>query len=200
MKISVVSGKRPEFIKILLEGEEWLDGHIGILGRRPQISGLNQEECEEKLRELEYKGAKRFVIRRLAKRSHYSGELREALAKRFVSTLSINRILYEFEEMGYINDQEWCQAMVRMLQSQKNGPRSIALKLRMKGVCEELAEAAIAKVCDLGIQRENIQRLLASRYRSRDLTNPKEKQKVVAALVRKGYSFEEIFSELRKGR
>ncbi|MBA2726860.1 MAG: regulatory protein RecX [Parachlamydiaceae bacterium] len=198
MKVSITTGKRPELINLFLDGEEWKGGHLSILGRRPQIEGNDQLECEEKLKALEYKGARNFIIRRLAKRNYFSGELKTALSKRLVSTSTITKVVNEFVEMGYLNDREWVESTVRCLQRQKYGAKAIGMKLRAKGVPEGLANEAISSQCDKVSQRENIQRLLATRYRSRKLTDPKEKQKVVAALARKGYSFEEIFDELRK--
>ena len=198
MNISIIPGKKPELVQILLDGEEWKIAHLSIFGRRPQLSGNDESELLLKFLALEYKGARNFVVRKLAKCNYFSGELIAALSKRLVSPQTSAQVISEFVQMGYLNDKEWVESRVRCLQRQKFGSKAIMMKLRTKGVSTELAEAAISTQCHADSQRENIQRLLASRYRSRDLSNPKEKQKVVAALARKGYSFEEIFEELHK--
>lgn len=196
MKISIRQSGKPLLIELLCEEEEWKVVHLSIFGKRPSIKGEDLQACEDKFNELEYKGAKKFVFRRLAKRNYHSAEVKAFLAERRVAYETIAKILIEFQQSGYINDADWCDSFVKSLQRQKYGPKSIAMKLRGRGISEEEAEAAIAANCDTHSQKMNIQRLLATRYRSRKLDEPKEKQKIVAALVRKGYHFKEIFESL----
>lgn len=193
-----VNERRPEHLTLLIDGEPWHVVHPSIIGYKPKFSGENLQECQEKFDLLEYKGAKRFVLKRLSLKSYYSGELITALKERLVSSSTIDAVIADFTRLGYINDQEWVVSAVRRLQCQKCGPKAIAMKLYAKGVAKEAVRTAIDACCDDASQQMNIHRLLASRYRSRDLSVPKEKQKVAAALMRKGYALNQIFEVMRQ--
>lgn len=197
MKISCcASTEQPQRISLLIDGEPWRDVHPAIFGSKPKLLGADLKECKEKFDELEYKGAKRFMLKRLSLKSYYSGELESALSERLVSPSTTAKVIDEFTQLGYLNDCEWIKSTILRLQRQKCGPRAIAMKLYAKGIDKETARAAIESYCDDAAQQENIHRLLASRYRSRNLADPKEKQKVVAALMRKGYALNQIFEAL----
>jgi regulatory protein len=194
---SILCDSRKHLFQLFLDEDEWHKVHVSIFGRRPSISGETIVECEEVFTKLEYQGAKRFVLKRLSLRSYHSLELSAALSERLVSKETIERVLEEYSSMGYLNDQEWVASTVQRLQLQKCGPRAIEMKLRAKGLPKESIQNAIASICKSSSQQENINRLLTSRYRSRDMANPKEKQKVIAGLMRKGYAYDQINAALR---
>jgi regulatory protein len=184
--------QRP-FFEILLEGELLRRAHPSILkpAEIPQEC-LSSEELEEQLRALEVRGAKRYVLRRLAKQPLASTELAQLLAKRCVSSTTIEKVLTECQNAGYLDDEIWLQGYVKGCLSRKLGPRAIAEKLRVKGIPVPRIKAILEVEATLPKQSEGIRRLLTTRYRSRDLTQYKERQKVIAALLRKGYALDLI--------
>lgn len=140
--------------------------------------------------ELEYKKAKRYAYRRLAAQNVCSNDLIRLLSKKLFSKNIIDKIVKELQDLGYINDQAWLESFVRVQQDRKVGPKVMAQKLKLKGFSRD----QIADVLHNQSQNEApmIQALIQKKYASKNLKEYKEKNKVIAALVRKGFSLDEI--------
>ncbi|MGA8165349.1 MAG: RecX family transcriptional regulator, partial [Waddliaceae bacterium] len=72
------------------------------------------------------------------------------------------------------------------------GPQKIARKLKERKIQEKDIHQALEKWERPQLQKERILALLASRYRTCDLNNPKDKQKVIASLFRRGFDLDQI--------
>lgn len=179
---------------ILMDEEPWRDFHCAVFGYYTfEILSIEQFEI------LEKKKVKAFVYRKLAQKNHCSHELQKKLKECLVPKSIADAMIEECENLGYINDEDWLKSFIRGAKTKKVGPAFIMQKLMMKGFDKETAAAAL-KEEDLPRDRiERIKKLLQTRYRSRDLTDYKEKQKVIASLARKGFSFEDIKNALSLG-
>jgi regulatory protein len=188
-------------LTITWEGEPWRNVHTAIFGRKPifpQCSTL--DEFEQEFTKIEYKLAKAYAFRRLAAMSMLSTSLAKSLRTRFVSQDVTDRIINELVALGYLNDQEWTNRFVRVQTQKKMGFRGIAAKLASKGISAELFEEYTCDVSCEKDQRALIQELLANKYRSRNVSDFRERQKVVAALVRRGFEANEVLDVLRNFR
>ena len=139
-----------------------------------------------------YEQVKKYVYNKLARRSYPSSELRHLLCEQAAANDLIERVIDECQSHGYINDEEWTERFIASQARRGKGPHVIKQKLRAKGV--EVKTEGIASD-----QTAQIQELLTTKYRTRDLQNPKERQKVAASLVRRGFDFEAIRSALDNG-
>jgi regulatory protein len=189
--------------QLFLDDDLWETVHVSIFGNRPNFGEVQSvEELNEKFTSLEFKGAKNFVLRRLTQKNYHSAELEKALKVRLVSPGVISQILEDFIRLGYLNDEAWLSSFVRSLRLQKFGFNSILLKLRRKGISDDVAHQVIQEIkeneLEEGNEQASIQKLLETRYKNRDLSIRKERDKVIAALVRKGYQFDDIFCVLRE--
>ncbi|MBA3602869.1 MAG: RecX family transcriptional regulator [Parachlamydiaceae bacterium] len=191
---------------LIIDEEVWQTVHLSIFGRSPSFPNTTEEELNSRFELLEYKGAKAFVLRRLSQKNYHSQELLGALAKRSVSKVTAVRIISEFTAQGYLNDSGWLSSFVRTLRSQRFGFKSILLKLMHRGITKEEASETIEIFRESESEEDNskssIEKLLDSRYRSRDLSDRKERDKVIAGLMRKGHDLKDIFEvlKLRKSR
>jgi regulatory protein len=144
----------------------------------------------------EFEEAKRYAYKRLAMRSYHSIELRKVLTEKQFNKESIEQVISELTRLGYLNDKDWIEAYINSLITRNFGPRQIYLKLKAKGIPEDESESFLEKIACTNSQSAHIQTLLKTRYRHRDLSNFKERQKVIASLVRKGFELSEIYSYL----
>jgi regulatory protein len=188
-----------ELRTILIDGEPWKEIHTTIFGKRSKLpkSIDSMEEWHAQFEALEYRQAKNYALWRLSMQSYYSRHLAKLMRERLVSFPIIERVLKECLSSGYLNDEAWLDSFMRV-QTRRYSLRAIAVKLQTKGVPPDVAEELLEKWRNPEGEREVIRRLLQTRYRSRDLADYKEKQKVMAALARKGYGFELIQSVLRE--
>lgn len=183
-------------LTLLIDGEPLHQLHTTIFGKRPKPPKATSETWDGAFALWELQRAKVYALGRLAKKNQPSVELSRALRERLISETTITKIIDECQRLGYINDADWIESFVRVQLSRKKGPDAILNKLRAKGIPLDAAKAALEAFSTPESLRENIQTLLSTKYRSRDLTDYKEKQKVIASLIRKGFAFDDILSSL----
>jgi len=172
-----------EILIVSVDEEPYKEIHTSIFGFNPKFSSL------EELAEHEYQGAKRYALKRLAMQGTLSSKLRDLLEERLVSTEVIDKVIEDCQQSGYLNDADWVDAFVRCQKRKRIGPQMIRMKLREKGVKTHV---------ELDInERTQIKALLESKYKNRDLKDYKERQKVIASLMRKGYTLSSILEELK---
>jgi regulatory protein len=159
------------------------------------FQACTRDELEEELATIEYKGVKRYVLRRLAAKSYYSEELKRLLLRKGASLSIIESVIAECHASGFLNDTEWIEAYIRRLQREKKGGSFITMKLQQMGVSK--AEIAPFQSFLRDDEAGGIARLLATRYRTRNLQDAKERQKVIAALLRKGFAMPNIIKHIK---
>lgn len=187
-------------LTIVIDGDEWGEIHTSIFGQRPslpdEISSL--AEWSQVFQSLEYKHARHYALKRLGERAFYSAELAKSLRERLVSPPVIDQVIQHCQELGCLNDEEWIDAFVRGQLRRRSSVRAIAWKLQGKGVPPTQAKKAAEGKISPSNEKESIQRLLQTRYRSRDLQNRHEREKVFASLMRKGFNLD-VIREVMKG-
>jgi regulatory protein len=131
-------------------------------------------------------------MKKLSQRSYSSFELNGQLKERLVSQATIDRVIEECVHLGYIDDKAWLEQFVQMQLLRKSGPKMIEAKLYQKGVPKAFYKPVLASHATHEDQKEAIERLIQTRFRSKDLSDFKDRQKVFGALVRKGFDFEVV--------
>ncbi len=123
-----------------------------------------------------------------------SSDLKAALLRKQVSPEDIEKIITELTQAGYLNDQVWIESFIRVQIQKKNGPSVITKKLMQKGIPAEMAKKAVNKQTKPKDLSQSVQRLMETKYKNKNLKDFKERQKVVASLIRKGFSLDTIKS------
>lgn len=187
-------------LTVLVDEDPWRDIHTQIFGKKPVLHMCCKtlSELETQFPSLEYKGALAYSMKRLSLKSQPSSELTQCLQERLVSESTIERIISEVTQLGYINDQDWLESFVRRQIARNLGPQAIAMKLRAKGISREQSEEILNQLSSSSATQEGISRLLETKYRTKDLRDYKTKEKVIAALIRKGFAFQDIIQVMSK--
>lgn len=184
--------------EIIIEGESWREVHRTIFGRKPIFPPLSSENDYLTIfDEFEYKRVKGYVLWRLSTQSYHSEQLAKMLRERLVQSKTIERVLREFQEAGFLDDQAWLKSFVRLHQK-RYGLRLILAKLQAKGLSANTLRQLTIEGQNPEEEVQAIRHLILTRYRKKNLNDYKEKQKVVAALMRKGYAFDQIQAALRE--
>ncbi len=183
---------KKDIFTIFVEEEPWAQFHKRIFGKKPNFSAKNLPELCEEFVEKEWTLARNFALKSLAKKSYHSQELKRLLEESLVNEAIIDEVILECRQMGYLDDEDLIKRVVQRNKSRRDGPRKILWKIRRKGIEDDQIEKKVEDTYPVEEQINQIKKLLETRYRSRDLTSPVEKQKVAAALARKGFSFEII--------
>jgi len=95
-------------------------------------------------------------------------------------------------DLGAVNDGEYASALVRHYSARGYGPLRIREELRRRGVPRELWDNALEGRSD---SVETLDALIQKKCKG-NLGDPKERKRVVDALLRRGFSWSEVSSAL----
>lgn len=159
-----------------------------LLRERPYRSGVPFDDAafEALLRERSYPFALERAVSLLAVRARTERELRDALHQCAYSEAVINRVIARMNEAGYIDDADFASQWAASRTGKGLGTRRIVMELRQKGVDAEQIEQALGQI-DEKERMESALRAAQKAARGRELSSPADRQKVFAALMRRGY-------------
>ncbi len=151
----------------------------------------NHDDLLLKIRVLQYPHALNHAVAMLAKRPCSKSEIRTRLIqKRFSEDVS-DLVVYKLEKENLLNDKDFCEQWIQSRLSRRYGPARIRMELKMKGIEENYITDGLSSLdTDEALHNACI---LAYKYWRR--TKPDEdirktRQKIITALVRKGYSWD----------
>lgn len=178
--------------EILVDGEKWREVHRSVFGRAPSLPPVSEEnELQSVFDAYEYRRVKGYVLWRLSTQTYHSEQLAKLLRDRLVQSHAIEQVIREYRAMGALDDEAWLQSFMRLHQ-QRYSFRDLLNKLRSKGFSAETISRLSEEWKNPDEEFEALHHLMKSRYRSKDLTDYKTRQKVIASLARKGYTFDQI--------
>ena len=121
-------------------------------------------------------------------RAHSRKELADKLKQKTgCGDAELNEVLDRLEELGFLNDRSYAAAVVRSCARKGYGAQRALTELSRRGIPKELREEALAEMPeDVGA----LERLI--RTKLKDPSDRDEVRKVTAAMVRRGFSWDEI--------
>ncbi len=163
----------------------------------PFCGEINDNQANELLQILE-KQARQQLLKYLAEREHSSLQCREYLKRKSYSDELINRLINEFLEAKYIDDERYAQLLINSLIERGKSKRAIIQKLKENRLPASLWEDILAESYDPGQNQVNLrEQVLKLRLRYAELPESKQKDKIFASLMRKGYDLENIYDAWR---
>lgn len=191
MKISwEFSSEKLKVISIYVDEEPWKDVHRLIFKKIADFPKLfdNLEELNNYFYNLETKYALDFILKKLSRKSYHSKEIEKCLFEVLISRKSVDAVINKCIGYGFLNDETWIKNFINKELLSKHGRLLIVNKLRNKGVSEEKIEEFFESRESDEIQKEQILRLIQTKYKKRNLQDFKEKEKTIGALARRGYA------------
>lgn len=126
-------------------------------------------------------------------RDHSERELRNKLSRKYDEN-SVNTAMEKLLDLGLVNDRRYAELLVRELYERKKyGRNRVKNELYRRGIDSEIINEVIEEY-ENESEQDNIQTIvdiIRKKYYNK-LIDEKSRQKVVAALVRLGYSFSDI--------
>lgn len=165
----------------------WLDNFIA------DGTEISEGEWQELVSGINYKKALNKCASLLSRREHSVKELKLKLLKT-VDEVSAQRAIDRYIEAGYLDDEHFCQSLVDYLFNTKHySSNHIRQECFKRGVSAEIVNNIMS---DLDLDNlSTIVELLQTKYSAR-LEQENGKEKVIAALMRKGFSYSDIKSAL----
>ena len=152
---------------------------------------IDEKEFEKRVLLNQYRSALDKAVGMLALRARSRGEIEQGLRRNGFADETIKMVIYKLESNQLLNDQEFACQWANYRMRQKYGPRRIAQELKMKGITGEDAEKALSEMEEEDYLEDAIviARKASLRLKPTDDLR-KARQKISAAVVRRGYDWE----------
>ena len=158
-----------------------------MLKERPYRGGtpFDREAFDSFLRERSYPFAMEKAVALLAMRSRTQQEIADALRKNAYPERTIARVMARLDEAGYINDTDFAEQWAA-----SRTTKGIRMELRQKGVDSEAIDEALSAI-DHDDMLSGALKAARKAASGKNLADPKDRQKIFAALARRGYGYAE---------
>ena len=190
MKITAVEPRRKQMCALFIDGEYVmnLDAQTLIENRFDVGREIDDDELKEIIEKSSERRAKEKALWLISYRSHSKKELFDKL-KRSFDEESAQKAVDRMEELGLINDEEFAKLYARKLvNGKKMSVKAAEFQLYRKGIDKITAEQVLGEL-EYDPQTQIIE-FITKKYKN--IQDEKIKRRAVAALQRKGYSWEEI--------
>lgn len=136
-----------------------------------------------------------FLI--LGRRAHTKKELTDKLLKKEYSPECVEEAVSYMEQEGYIDDRDYAERYLNdAVELKKHGMARIKQDLLRKGIPREIVEEVIENTeKDNG---ETIKRILETRLPKTDLSDRKQRDRLIGYMLRRGFRYGEVYSALRE--
>lgn len=155
---------------------------------------ISEEKIEKLIKEDDFVKVHNRVLKFLSFRPRSEKELQDWFKKKNVGEETQKLVYQKLKHLGYLNDEEFAKWWIEQRTTfRPSGARLIALELHQKGVSKDL----IVKLLDGDITKdtelEMAKRVVEKKLKTLGHLPPGEiKQKLTAALARRGFSWETI--------
>lgn len=186
--------KRRSSIVVMESGERFWLTWTQLQEHEPFAVGMevDTEALREWLLPRQYPMALNDAVALLAQRARASGEIRQKLRRKLYMEDTIEMVLYKLEKERLMDDESFARDWAASRARSQIGRSRIMRELRMKGIPQEMAENALE---ELDEQEEDgaaaaLAGKLLRRYSS-EADERKAMQKLLAAMARRGYGYDE---------
>ena len=163
----------------------WLDNYIS------NGADVDEEEWQALLVKMNYKKALNKCADYLSRRDYSVKELKAKLLKS-VDEVSAQKAVDRYIEAGYLDDEKYCQRLIEyLLNVKKFSLSNIKQECFKRGIDREIVDDKLSN-----FEIDNVStviELIESKYATK-LRQENGKEKVIAALQRKGFYYSDIKS------
>jgi len=192
--IRAIIEKRRSSVIVMESGEQFWLTWTQLQEHEPFAAGqeIDVEALREWLLPRQYPMALNDAVALLAQRAHASGEISRKLKRKLYMDETIEMVLYKLEKERLLDDETFARDWAASRARSQMGRTRILQELRMKGIDPEMAQRALEELDpeEGGDAAVLLADKLMRRYRS-ETDERKAMQKILAAMARRGYGYEE---------
>ncbi|MBR5547963.1 MAG: RecX family transcriptional regulator [Clostridia bacterium] len=189
-----INEKRHSAVIVMESGEQFWLTWTQLQEHEPFAVGLevDTDELRQWLLPRQYPMALNDAVVLLAQRARAGGEIRQKLRRKLYMEDTIEMVLYKLEKERLMDDEAFARDWAASRARSQIGRSRILRELRMKGISQEMAEAALDEVDEDESDEAAVAlaKKLLRRY-SGEADERKAMQKLLAAMARRGYGYEE---------
>ena len=135
--------------------------------------------------------AKSVAVRLLSRREHSAFEIRDKLQKRDFDESEIAQAIVELQQGGWLSDERFAEAYIRMRQLKGFGPIRIAMELNERGVDEIIVDEYLH--ADDEAWQQTLEQQYRKKYRNKAIADYNDKAKRIRFLQYRGFPLDQIY-------
>jgi len=135
--------------------------------------------------------AKSVAVRLLSRREHSAFEIRDKLQKRDFEESEIAQAIAELKQGGWLSDERFAEAYIRMRQLKGFGPIRIAMELNERGVDECIVDEYLH--ADDEAWQQTLVQQYQKKYRNKAIVDYSDKAKRIRFLQYRGFPLDQIY-------
>lgn len=152
---------------------------------------------QSKNKPINYERAKWLALYYIGIKARTESEIRKKLLMKGASEEICLKTVDFLKEYGYINDDEYARMYVNdACNLKKHGARRIKADLRMKGISDDIIESVFSET-ELDFS-SSLTTLTEKKAAGLNLDDPKQKNRLIAFLQRRGYGINEILKAVKE--
>ena len=141
--------------------------------------------------------AKEKALALLDRRDYSRAELLRKLCEKGIDAAAAEAALDRLAELGFVDDARYAPIVVRHYAAKGYGARRVQQELQRRGIPKDLWDAAMS---EMPAQDETVDQLLRARLRGADISDRDALRRATDALLRRGYSWDEITAAVERAR
>lgn len=189
-----INEKRRSSVIVMESGETFWLTWTQLQEHEPFAVGqeVDTDALREWLLPRQYPMALNDAVALLAQRAQASGEIRQKLKRKLYMEDTIEMVLYKLEKERLLDDEAFARDWAASRARSQVGKSRILRELRMKGIPQQMAQNALEELDEEESDEAAVAlaRKLLKRY-SREADDRKAMQKLLMAMARRGYGYEE---------
>jgi len=135
--------------------------------------------------------AKSVAVNLLSRREHSALEIRDKLLKRDFDEDEIKLTIKELQQGGWLSDERFAEAYIRMRQLKGFGPVRITIELNERGVDENIIDTYMRATDDSW--QLTLEQQYRKKYKNSKAGDYNEKAKRIRFLQYRGFSLDKIY-------
>ncbi len=140
---------------------------------------------------MQKQSAKSTAVRLLSRREHSAFEIRDKLAKREFDSSEIEQTIVELRQGGWLSDERFAEAYIRMRQLKGFGPIRISIELNERGVKESIVETYLH--AGETSWSQTLVEQYKKKYKNKAIEDYSDKAKRIRFLQYRGFSLDSIY-------
>ena len=186
--------------KVYLENGESFALYLGEIKKYQIEEGVDLKEAvyQEIVYEVLEKRARERMLYLLKDMDKTEKQILEKLMAGNYPKTAVEAAILFGKEHHYIDDKRYAEEFIRA-KGQKLSRKELEYKLLQKGISKEICQEVLKSAEDEGVQEEEaIERLLQKKNVNFSEITPKERQKIYAYFMRKGFSYDSILKKVNE--
>lgn len=139
--------------------------------------------------------ARKKAMSLLERQDRTEAQLRQKLQEQGYTEAVVENAIDYVKSFHYIDDKRYAENYICYRQDRKS-KQQLKMELAKKGVCAEIIQAAMEEEYDAD-ERNMIRKLLEKKQYHKGQADAKETNRVMAYLLRRGFSYDDIQSCMR---